>query len=397
MKMTMTNLLQNIFLKGRSRTRSVLTMSGIAVGVFSVVLISVIGSVGTEQVSRTLVTMGVDTLLIQTADNAVSVTLTDKELTAARRIEGVSDAMPLMASTTEAKMLGRRLGCFVWGVDRSADRLISLEAIHGRLITNADTAAKARVCVIDEQFALETYGRSNITGKKLRMFLGGKYHEFEIVGIAKSGLSSLQGMLTNIMPGFMYVPITTMQSLCGRHTYDKIAVKLENAEADPSAARRITDTLCDLSGVTDGYVCNNLLAQREQLSDIMGIVTAALSLVAGISLVVSGISVMTTMMMSVAERTREIGVKKAIGAKNSDICAEFLTESILLTLLGSAVGILAGLLAAALGCFIARVPFSADLSSLLISAIASAAIGAVFGAYPAVKAARLSPAEALRM
>jgi len=397
MKMTITGLLQNIFLKGRSRTRSVLTMSGIAVGVFSVVLISVIGSVGTEQVSQTLVTMGVDTLLIQPADNAVSVTLTDKELTAARRIEGVSDAMPLMASTTEAKMLGRRLDCFVWGVDRSADKLISLEAMHGRLITNADTAAKARVCVIDEQFALETYGRSNVTGKKLRMFLGGKYHEFEIVGIAKSGLSSLQGMLTNIMPGFMYVPITTMQSLCGRHTYDKIAVKLENAESDPSAARRITDTLCELSGVTDGYVCNNLLAQREQLTDIMGIVTAALSLVAGISLVVSGISVMTTMMMSVAERTREIGVKKAIGAKNSDICAEFLTESVLLTLLGSAVGIIAGLLAAALGCIIARVPFSANLSSLLVSAIASAAIGAVFGAYPAVKAAHLSPAEALRM
>ncbi len=397
MKMTISNLLQNIFLKGKSRTRSVLTMSGIAVGVFSVVLISVIGSVGTEQVSQTLITMGVDTLLIQPADNALSVTLTDKELTAARRIEGVSDAMPLMASTTEAKMLGRRLDCFVWGVDRSADRLISLEAIHGRLITNSDTAAKARVCVIDEQFALETYGRSNVTGKKLQMFLGGKYHEFEIVGIAKSGLSSLQGMLTNIMPGFMYVPITTMQSLCGRHTYDKIAVKLENAESDPSAARRITDTLCELSGVADGYVCNNLLAQREQLSDIMGIVTAALSLVAGISLVVSGISVMTTMMMSVAERTREIGVKKAIGAKNSDICAEFLTESILLTLLGSAVGIIAGLLAAAVGCVIAQVPFTADLSSLLISAIAAAAIGALFGAYPAVKAAHLSPAEALRM
>lgn len=397
MKMTIGTLLQNIFLKGRSRTRSLLTMSGIAVGVFSVVLISVIGSVGTAQVSRTLINMGVDTLLIQAADNAVSVTLTDKELAAARQIEGIADAMPLMASTTEAKLLGRRLDCFVWGVDRSADKLISLEAIHGRLITAADTAARSRVCVIDEQFALETYGRSNITGKKLRMFLGGKYHEFEIVGIAKSGLSSLQGMLTNIMPGFMYVPITTMQSLCGRHTYDKIAVKLTNAESDPAVARRITEKLNEMSGITDGYVCNNLLAQREQLTDIMEIVTAALSLVAGISLVVSGISVMTTMMMSVAERTREIGIKKAIGAKKRDICAEFLTESVLLTLLGSAVGILAGLLAAGIGCTLARVPFSANLSSLLISAIVSAAIGAVFGAYPAVKAAKLSPAEALRM
>ncbi len=395
--MTIPNFFQNIFLKGRSRTRSLLTMAGISVGVFSVVLISVIGSVGTAQVSQTLVTMGVDTLLIQAADNAVSVVLTDEELDIARRMEGVSDAMPLMASTTEAKLLGRRLDCFVWGVDRSADKLISLEAIHGRLITAADTASRARVCVIDEQFALETYGRSNITGKKLQMFLGGKYHEFEIVGIAKSGLSSLQGMLTNIMPGFMYLPITTMQSLCGRHTYDKIAVKLENAQSDPAIAKRITEQLNAACGITDGYVCNNLLAQREQLTDIMGIVTTALSLVAGISLVVSGISVMTTMMMSVAERTREIGIKKAIGAKSRDILAEFLTESVLLTILGSIAGIAAGLLVSGIGCAAARIPFTADISALLIPAVASAAIGAVFGAYPAVKAAKLNPAEALRL
>lgn len=393
--MTIRNIIRGLFRKGKHR--SWLTMAGIAVGVFSVVMISVIGSVGTAEVSRTLVTMGVDTLLIQAADNTVSVALTDKELAAARKIEGVSDAMPLMASTTEAKMLGRRLDCFVWGVDRSADKLISLSAIHGRLISGSDTAARSRVCVIDEQFALETYGRSNVTGKKLLLFLGGKYHEFEIVGIAESGLTSLQGMLNNIMPGFMYIPITTMQSLCGRHTYDKIAVKLADPEADPAVAKRITETLNAESGITDGFVCNNLLAQREQLTDIMAIVTAALSLVAGISLVVSGISVMTTMMMSVSERTREIGIKKAIGAKNRDICAEFLAESVLLTLLGSAVGIALGLLASIAGCIIAGVPFTADLSALLLSAVAAAAIGAVFGAYPAVKAAKLPPAEALRM
>ncbi len=393
--MTIRNILGNLFLKGKHR--SLLTMAGIAVGVFSVVLISVIGSVGTEQVGNTLVSMGVDTLLIQTADNTVSVALTDNEVKAARKIDGVSDAMPLMASTTEAKMIGHRLDCFVWGVDKSADKLISLSAIHGRLITGSDTATRSRVCVIDEQFALRTYGRSNVTGKKLQLFLGGKYHDFEIVGIADSGLSSLQGMLTNIMPGFMYVPITTMQSLCGRHTYDKIAVKLTDPEADPSVAGRICDTLCEYSGVTDGYVCNNLLAQRDQLTGIMEIVTLALSLVAGISIVVSGISVMTTMMMSVSERTREIGIKKAIGARNRDICAEFLTESVILTLLGSVAGIAAGLFVSGVGCLIAGIPFTADISSLVVSAVAAAATGAVFGAYPAVKAAKLAPAEALRM
>ncbi len=391
--MTITKSLVNIF---RSKTRSLLTMAGIAVGVFAVVLISTVGAVGTSEVSKTLITMGVDTLLIQTADNAVSVTLGDADVSAVRSIEGVSDVMPLMASVTEAKLIGRRLDCYVWGVDKSADKLISLTAKHGRLITNADCAAREKVCVIDEQFALKSYGRSNIVGKKLSMFLGGKYHTFTVIGVAQSGLSSLQSMLTNIMPGFMYLPITTMQQLCGRTTYDKIAVKLSDADSDAAIVDKVTGTLDSVNNVRDGYTCNNLLSQKSQLDSIMSIVTTALSLVAGISLVVSGISVMTTMMMSVNERTREIGIKKAIGAKSLDIWTEFLSESVILTLLGSMAGIAFGLLVSGIGCIIIKVPFSVNVGSLLISALAAAAIGAVFGAYPALKAARLHPAEALR-
>lgn len=391
--MTLTKSLINIF---RSKTRSLLTMSGIAVGVFAVVLISTVGAVGTSEVSRTLVTMGVDTLLIQTADNAVSVTLKDSDVSKVREIDGVSDVMPLMASISEAKILNRRLECYVWGVDKSADNLISLTAKHGRLITNADCAAREKVCVIDEQFALSSYGRSNIVGKSLSIYLGGKYHSFKIIGVAHSGLSSLQGMLTNIMPGFMYLPITTMQQLCGRTTYDKIAVKLTDMNADSSIVGRITDELDTVNGVKDGYTCNNLLSQKGQLDDILNIVTTALSLIAGISLVVSGISVMTTMMMSVGERTREIGIKKAIGARSLDIWFEFLSESVILTLLGSMAGIAFGLIVSGIGCLIVKVPFTVNISSLLISALASAAIGAVFGAYPALKAARLRPADALR-
>lgn len=388
----MTTLI-NIF---RSKTRSLLTMTGIAVGVFAVVLISTVGSVGTAEVSRTLLTMGVDTLLIQTADNAVSITLDDTDISTVRAVEGVSEVMPLMASLTEAKMINRRLESYVWGVDKSADSLISLTAKYGRLINNSDTAARNKVCVIDEQFAVETYGRGNIVGKTLSMFLGGKYHEFEIVGVAHSGLSSLQGMLTNIMPGFMYIPITTMQQLCGRTTYDKIAVKLKDADSDTAIVKSIIGKLDEVNECTDGYTCNNLLSQKSQLDDILSIVTTALSLVAGISLVVSGISVMTTMMMSVNERTREIGIKKSIGAKSADICVEFLMESVTLTLIGSGAGIGGGLLLAFTGCLILGLPFTVNVASLLISALAAAAIGAIFGAYPAVKAAKMHPAEALR-
>lgn len=361
------------------------------------VLISTVGAAGTAQVSSTLLTMGVDTLLVQSAESTVSATLTDSDASEIARLDGISDVMPLMASVTEAKMLDRRLDSYVWGVDKSADRLISLEAAHGRLISGADTSARARVCVIDEAFALESYGRSNIVGKKLKMYLGGKFHEFEIVGVARSGLSSLQNMLSNIMPNFIYIPITTMQSLCGRTTYDKLAVKLSDPSSDAAVVKRVTTRLDELHGIKDGYKCNNLLSQKSQLDDILSIVTTALSLVAGISLVVSGISVMTTMMMSVAERTREIGIKKAIGARRRDIIAEFLTESVFMTLLGSAAGITLGLAVSFVGCLAAGAVFLVNVSSLLISAGAAAGIGAVFGAYPAFKAAKMNPAEALRV
>ena len=387
----MLKILINIF---RAKIRSILTIAGIAVGVFSVTLISTVGAVGTEQVSSTLITMGVDTLLVQAASNSVSVTLTDEDVFEVRKIDGVTDVMPLMASITEAKMIDRRVDCYVWGVDKSADKLISLRAKHGRLITNSDSAALSKVCVIDEQFAEEVYGRSNVVGKKLRMFLGGKYHEFSIIGVAQSGLSSLQGMLSNIMPSFMYIPITTMQHLCGRTTYDKIAVKVSG---DDFSAKTVTDALDLKNGHVDGYMCNNLLSQKSQLDDIMSIVTTTLSMTAGISLVVSGISVMTAMMMSVSERTREIGIKKAIGARKRDILGEFLAESVLLTLLGSAVGIVSGLAVSFVGCVILGVPFSVNVATLIISAVVTALLGAVFGAYPAAKAAKLNPADALRM
>ncbi|MBQ8170728.1 MAG: ABC transporter permease [Oscillospiraceae bacterium] len=381
----------------RCRTRSLLTMSGIAIGVLSVVLISTVGTVGTAQVNSTLVTMGVDTLLVQAAENSVSVQLTDNSISAARRVDGVTDVMPLMATISEAKLIGSRLDAYIWGVDRSADKLISLSAKHGRLITGSDTAARSKVCVIDEAFALETYGRSNITGKHISLFLGGRYHEFEIIGIASTGLSGLQSMLTNIMPGFMYIPITTMQSLCGRSTYDKLAVKIKDMNNDGTVVENVKAALDTAGGCKDGYIINNLLSQKKQLDDILMIVTISLSLVAGISLVVSGISVMTTMMMSVGERTHEIGIKKSIGAKNSDICIEFLTESVLLTLMGSTAGIISGLVISLVGCLALGVPFSANWTALWISTAAAAVIGAVFGAYPAYKAATMKPVEALRM
>lgn len=380
----------------RGRGRSLLTLSGVAVGVFAVVVISGIGTVGSRQINQTMVTMGINSALVEASDKEGSITLTQEDVDAFGRLEGVDQAMPLMAAMSQSKILGETLNCYAWGVDRNAKDIISIEAVHGRLIDNHDVDNHLNVCVIDEVLATETYGRSNIVGKTIKLLLEGSYYDFEVVGIAKSGITGLQNIMAGIIPDFVYVPYSTMQDITGKTDYDKIALLLNGGSADARLTDTLTDEVNSIKDCSGGLIINNFQSQKRQLTDILGIITTVLSLIAGISLVVSGITVMTTMLVSVGERTREIGIKKSIGAKSSEIMLEFLTESVLLTALGSIIGIVLGLLCCGIGCLVLSVPFSVPVTAVAASLGFSVLMGAVFGVYPAAKAAGMNPIDALR-
>ena len=377
----------------RGRGRSLLTVCGVAVGVFAVTVISGIGSVGTQQVTSAMVTMGINSALV---DSSEGIALTEEDVAAFGRLEGVDKAMPLMAAASESRLLERSLDCYAWGVDQDAKDIISIEAVHGRLISEKDVENHAAVCVIDEILATESYGRSNIVGKKIRLLLSGGYYEFEIVGIAKSGMTGLQSMMSGIIPDFVYIPYTTMQDISGKTAFDKIALLLDSENADESLTVTLTQKVNQLKDSGDGLTITNFQSQKGQLNSIMNIITTALSLIAGISLVVSGITVMTTMLVSVGERTREIGIKKSIGAKNSDIMLEFLLESVVLTAAGSFLGAALGLGACGVGCAVMGLNFAVPTRAVMAALAFSVAMGALFGGYPAVKAARLKPVEALK-
>ena len=372
-------------------------MTGIAVGVFAVVLISALGSIGTAEIEDTLNVMGINSVMVQPAETVSDITLDNEDIAVLAQVEGVDKAMPLMASVTETKLIGRSVDCIAWGVDSQAKDIISITAKHGRLVNNSDVAANRRVCVVDEKMAVETYGRSNIVGKTVKVLLGGAYYDFEIVGVAESGISSLQSALSNIIPDFVYIPYTTMQAITGRTTYDRIAVLVNSSLKEDSGVTDRIQTAINASKNVDSGICvNNLLQQKSQMENIMGILTIVLSLIAGISLFVSGITVMTTMLVSVSERTREIGIKKSIGAKNKDIMLEFLVESVTLTAMGSGAGTALGLIAAFVGCLAVGAAFTVNMQMVLLAFAVSVAMGAVFGVYPARKAAKMKPIDALR-
>jgi len=380
----------NIF---RAKTRSFLTMTGIAVGSFAVALISQISATGADEVSGILDNMGINTVLVQSAQAGINAQLGDEHIVKLGAINGVEKAMPLMSANSRVEILHQSQPCLVWGVGAEAREIISLTALHGRLIDSRDTASGAMVCVIDEEIARMAYGRSNIVGKHVELLIDGAYREFEVIGVASSGLSALQSALSGIIPDFVYIPFTTMQNLTGRESYDVIATML-GENADENVTTRIEDKLNNYS--EQELIASNLLHQKNQLQNIMRTVTAALSVIAGISLLVAGLTVMTTMLVSVSERTREIGIKKSVGAHDFDIMREFLSESALLTLLGSTAGSLLALVASAAGSYLLGLSFTFDLIRYLYPVMFSLLLGIIFGVYPALKAANMSPIDALK-
>ncbi|MEG0615531.1 MAG: ABC transporter permease [Oscillospiraceae bacterium] len=379
----------------RNKLRSFLTIGGISIGVLSVVVISSIGSVGKVAVDKEMTNMGMDSLVVS-ADKSNNLGLCMEDLVGLKSENYIENAMPLMNFYSESKVLENTESCMVWGVNEDANDVIELVPIYGRLINKGDLASGANVCIIDEQIALKNYKRANIVGKKIAVNINGRFEDFVVVGVVKNGVNLLQNMLGEFIPSFVYLPYTTLQAESSQYYFNQIAVKIKDGTNSDGISEKIRHKIMAGRDIPANVSVENLLKQKSKLNDIMGIITTVLSIIAGISLVVSGLSIMTVMLVSVNERTREIGIKKSIGATNGDILKEFLIEAMLITFLGGAVGCLGGVGISALGCLIFSMPMVNNFSMIIGILAFSVFIGLIFGAYPAISAAKLKPVDALR-
>ena len=375
----------------RGKGRNILTICSIAVGIFAVTVISAIGEIGTEKINRSLDDMGINSVLVESGG---LITLNDDDVAALSNVSGIGKAMPLMATVTTCELVTDNVVCMTWGVSFDADEIISLRALHGRLIDDNDIKSSARVCVVDKEIALQTYGRENIVGKTIDINMGGHYESFQIIGVATSGLSGVQSVINEVVPYFVYLPYTTVQQISGRTDYDKIALLTMGAE-DTAVIDRITECMEERKG-TDKVLVNNLLNQRSTLNQILSVATGALGVVAAISLVVAAMSVMTAMLVSVSERKREIGIKKSLGAKNSRVVTEFLAESVIISLSGSIIGIVTAMISIIILCSVMGEAPVLQWDNAVISIVVSLVIGMISGSYPAYKAAKMKPVDALK-
>ncbi len=376
----------------RKRGRTLLTILGIVIGVASVTIIGNISQCGTDALSTEMDSLGLSGLTISASENAV---LQEDTLKTIQSNEQVEQAMPVLMQVSSISARGENTDALLWGIDENANRIISIQVLHGRGLNHQDVAMQNKVCLIDEGFSQAAFGRSNSVGKQVEVLCGGIQEKYTVVGVVKTGSGLLQSFMGSYIPSFVYIPYTAMQSALGKTTFDQIAVRIEEGEDADEVGNSLVSSLDRQTGIEDGYAANNLVKQKDTLTNMLNILTLILSAVGAVSLLVASLSIMTVMLVSVHERTREIGIKKAIGARNSTIMVEFLWEALLLSLTGAAIGILVGTGVSLLGAAAFGISMTPRMDIALIAAGFSVVSGILFGVYPARKAAQLHPIDAL--
>ena len=388
----------------RNKLRSALTMLGIIIGVGAVIAMVGIGNGAQKEVQNRIAAMGTNLLYVQAGSMNVggahlgagaTQTLVESDVTAIEQeAPAVANAAPVSSASTQLVFGNQNWATTVTGTAPQYFDIRDWPIAQGTAFTDDDVRMASNVAVIGATVKQNLFGNSNPVGQTIR---AGNL-PFTIVGVLSQKGSS--GMGGDQDDG-IYVPITTLQKkITGQDWLRSIMVSAKSEQESYAAQEQITAILRDRHRLKtsdpDDFSIRNL-ADVAQLADQSAqVMTMLLASIAGVSLIVGGIGIMNIMLVSVTERTKEIGVRVAIGATEEDVQRQFLLESVVLSLLGGAVGILVGIGSSVLITYVLHWTVSISFWAVGAAVIFSTAIGVGFGYYPARKAARLDPIEALR-
>jgi putative ABC transport system permease protein len=388
----------------RNRMRSLLTMLGMIVGVAAVIGVVALGTGATEAVQARITAGGANLIIVRAGNRTIggvrlgmgaSSRLTAEDADALRSVPGV--ALVSAGLRTRAQVVGRgeNWNTSIEGTGTTMPAIHSWSLEHGRFFTARDVQDAEKVAVLGSAVRDEIFGpNANPVGALVRVGIV----PVQVIGVLKSRGASTGG---NDQDDTVFVPYTLVQKRLMGVTYlDRITIAAQNADDVARVSEAVAARLRVLHGILPGEPDDFRVRNLQEIAQVRSAATQALTWLLGttaaVSLIVGGVGIMNVMLVAVTERTREIGIRTAIGAKARDVLLQFLLEAIMLSVAGGGLGLLLGLVAAQVIEAWLGWPTAVPLDAMALSFGISVGIGTVFGFYPAAKAARLDPIDALR-
>ena len=391
---------------GANRLRTFLTMLGMMIGVAAVIMMLAVGRGAQSTVEDSIATMGSNLFIVLSGSSTASgvrigtgnaPTLTLNDADAIGELNSVGGVAPVSPGSAQIVYGSNNWGTFVTGTTPSYVDVANWTIDSGEMFSDADVRASARVAVLGATVAKNLFEEEEAVGKVIRV----RGSPFTVVGTMARKGQSLDG---RDQDDTVFIPVTTAQrKVFGSQfpgTVRFIQVKAKTAEAMPAAEREMAQLLRQRHRLSDraddDFDIRNMTAVANAAAATAKVMSLMLGAIASISLLVGGIGIMNIMLVSVTERTHEIGIRIAIGARERDILTQFLLEAIIISLFGSLIGVVLGVGAAAIANAAASITVIVTMGSILLAFSVAAAIGVFFGFYPASKAAHLKPIDALR-
>ena len=418
------NLLENIRLAvaglRSGKMRALLTMLGIIIGIGSVIAIMTLGDSMTGSITDSMSSLGVNNIMVSLQERESSAqqgpmgtdttNINEEDQVTQEMIDNLLEAYPeefaaasLSESAGNGKARDGRLyaNVSITGVNPGYQDANSVKLLDGRFLMERDIQGSKNVAVVSDKLASALFGDKDPLEQEVKVYTDDQILTYTIVGVYQYEESALMGSFSaeEDIRTSLYIPVSTAKKLAGAgDNYQSFTLMTSGASETRETVDLIESFFSRYYGADSKYTVSatSMESMLDTMTSMLSTVQIAIMAIAAISLLVGGIGVMNIMLVSVTERTREIGTRKALGARSSAIRMQFVVESMIICLIGGVIGVILGIALGTVGSSLLGFPATASISVIAIAVLFSMAIGVFFGYYPANKASQLDPIEALR-